>query len=151
MSSEKVSCMQRHEPALQDGEYTIEVTQDVSLLGEESGGLPTNLTETVSKTIYVAGERFSIGSKNIFKQFPPPNNTGDYSNVLPHIVLTRSTLPWERSTGDGGSTPWMYLFVYDDDDLLLLKQTYLGDAWAERPVIAVRSISQYSETHLVNT
>jgi hypothetical protein len=117
MSSEKVSFIQRHEPALKDGEYTIEVTQDVSLLGEESGGLPTNLTETVSKTIYVAGERFSIGSKNIFKQFPPPNNTGDYSNVLPHIVLTRSTLPWERSTGDGGSTPWMYLFVYDDDDI----------------------------------
>jgi hypothetical protein len=27
-------------------------------------------------------------------------------------------------------------FVYDDDDLLLLKQTYLGGAWAERPVIA---------------
>jgi hypothetical protein len=28
--------------------------------------------------------------------FPPDGSLGEHSNVLPHIILNRSTLPWER-------------------------------------------------------
>lgn len=116
-TDEKVAFVERHEPLLKDGEYTIKVTQDVSMLGQSTNGVPGDLSANLSKTIYVAGERYSIESKNIFRQYPPPNKTGDYSNVLPHIELTRSTLPWERTSGGDADNPWMFLFVYDDDDI----------------------------------
>ena len=49
--------------------------------------------------------------------FPPDASLGDHSNVLPHIVLNRSTLPWERSPGGtGDSVPWMALLLFQDDE-----------------------------------
>ncbi|MEN8129265.1 MAG: hypothetical protein ABFS45_03530 [Pseudomonadota bacterium] len=50
----------------------------------------------VTKNISISGPRFSLSPKEIYTLFPPPGSLGDHANVLPHIVLTRSTLPWER-------------------------------------------------------
>lgn len=117
-TDEKVAFIQRHEPTLKDGEYDITVSQNMSLLGGEVGGPDSDLSGSITKRIYVAGERYNINQSRIFKQFPPPHNTGDYSNVLPHIALTRSTLPWEReAVNKNGKVPWMFLFVYDDEDV----------------------------------
>lgn len=119
IDNEMVSFIQRHEPLINSGKYTISVNHSVSLLNQNDA----ILSDATDKTIYVAGERFSILSKDIFGCFPPPGNTGDYSYVLPHITLTRSTLPWERISGGTDSKshekriPWMWLFIYDDNDI----------------------------------
>lgn len=118
--NEEVTFIAFHQPALDSGEYTVKVSQDIK-------GLGTDINQSVSKTLFVAGERFSIDAPNIFNCFPLPGTTGNYGSVLPHISLTRSTLPWERyavspsptkkATESDPPVPWMWLFVYDDDDL----------------------------------
>ncbi|NKB77046.1 MAG: hypothetical protein GKR96_08345 [Gammaproteobacteria bacterium] len=114
MSMEKVSFFAQHQPTVKSGEYTVNVSQVTPLLGSSGSDL-TTITE---KTIYVAGTRFSIDSHHIFRQFPLPKTTGDYHSVLPSITLKNSTLPWERFAIDNqDDLPWMWLFVYDDNDL----------------------------------
>ena len=52
--------------------------------------------------------------------FPPPNATSEFDNVLPHAVLTRRTLPWERTPSsdsdrhpdaDHNVAPWLALLL----------------------------------------
>lgn len=50
----------------------------------------------IFRTFSVAGERFDLKPKDIHAVFPPAGSLGEHSNVLPHIILNRSTLPWER-------------------------------------------------------
>lgn len=112
-SNEKVSFQQFHEPPLKAGDYTIEVTQRLNNVPEG----PTD-PFTAKQRIFVAGERFSIPQSKVYHCFPPRGNVGDHANDLPSIMLTRSTLPWERfAEADNLELPWLYLFVFDDDDI----------------------------------
>jgi hypothetical protein len=101
-----------HQPTLADGDYTIEVTQVVEIDNAAVG------TFNASRLFSVAGERFELKPTDVEAVFPPDGNLGDHSNVLPHIVLNRSTLPWERTVNGGGSTgiPWLALLVFDEDE-----------------------------------
>ncbi|WP_424094385.1 hypothetical protein [Moorena producens] len=87
----KIEFIQYHQPALTDGDYTITVTQEVT--GKK---ITSNNSFTVTRTFAVAGERFDLKPKDIHAVFPPAGSLGEHSNVLPHIILNRSTLPWER-------------------------------------------------------
>ncbi|PWL31091.1 DUF4230 domain-containing protein [uncultured Roseivirga sp.] len=110
---EKVSFLSDHQPALDSGDYTITVEQN-------RGNIPGDISPTfkTTKTIFVAGERFTIPKSKVYSSFPPPGSLGDYSSDLPHIMLTRSTLPWERFAKSGNKNlPWLFLFVFDDDDI----------------------------------
>lgn len=110
---EKVSFLSNHQPTLKSDDYTITVEQ-------KRGNIPgdTNPTFTTSKTIFVGGERFTIPKDKVYSYFPPPASLGDHSSDLPHIMLTRSTLPWERfAQTDNLTLPWLFLFVFDDDDI----------------------------------
>src|SRR5262249_3126951 len=53
--------------------------------------------------------------------YPANNSTTSPEEYLPHIVLRRRTLPWERSAklvaGDD-ETPWMALVLLDEDELI---------------------------------
>ncbi|MCO6358753.1 DUF4230 domain-containing protein [Roseivirga pacifica] len=112
-TQEKVSFLSNHQPALDSGDYTVTVEQ-------KRGNIPgdTSPTFTTTKTIFVAGERFTIPKSKVYSSFPPPASLGDYSSDLPHIMLTRSTLPWERFAQSGKkSLPWLFLFVFDDNDI----------------------------------
>jgi hypothetical protein len=71
------------------------------------------------RSFTVAGPRYGLGPKDVLAVFPPEGNAGDHSNVLPHIILTRSTLPWEREShkmppGERSAMPWMGLLIFDD-------------------------------------
>jgi hypothetical protein len=117
-SAGSVEFMQYHLPGLTDGDYEITVTQEVSTAGPK-----ISQTEfTATKSFTVAGERFELKPSAIHSVFPPDGNLGEHSNVLPHIILTRSTLPWERraeQTAPGeeeefGDVPWLALLLFDD-------------------------------------
>ena len=67
-----------------------------------------------SRQFAVAGERFSFHPSDLAAVFPPDLAAGELSGVLPHVMLSRRTLPWERSaTGDAGA-PWLALLLFDD-------------------------------------
>ena len=72
------------------------------------------------KTFQVAGERFQLKPQDIHGVFPPNHNLGEHSNVLPHIILNRSTLPWERKASDDENTPWLALLVFDQKEVALI-------------------------------
>src|SRR5690349_4814262 len=102
-----------HQPTLADGDYEIKVTQLVAI--EKHSAIKEY---TATRHFTVAGERFELKPTDIEDVFPPDNNLGDHSNVLPHITLNRSTLPWERTViGEQGTgIPWLALLLFDEDE-----------------------------------
>ena len=64
---------------------------------------------------YVAGDRFTLNPTLVHSVFPPRGNLGEHANVLPHVILKRSTLPWERDAVSGDNTlPWLALLLFDE-------------------------------------
>jgi hypothetical protein len=87
-----------HQPALLDGEYVLDVKQQVQIDGKYGWGKDRWSDAPSTRLQFsVAGPRFSLDPGLIQSQFPPPKSIGEYYNVLPHIILNRTTLPWERT------------------------------------------------------
>lgn len=113
-STPKVEFVQYHQPAVESGLYDLHVEQTIS----STGGQVPSSTYQRDITFAVTGERFeALTPGDVHAVFPPPGSNGDHDNVLPHITLIRSTLPWERSP-DGASLtlPWLVLLVLHDSD-----------------------------------
>ncbi len=135
-TSTKVEFLQFHQPSLKDGDYTIQVQQ---LIEEKENRIPKihlnldpaepGVFANLEKKFHVQGERFHLKPQDIRAVFPPVHNLGEHSNVLPHIVLNRSTLPWERVSNhkdvndpkgdleEDKDTPWMALLVFYEDEM----------------------------------
>lgn len=99
-----------HRPALSDGIYSVEATPSLQIRGSEKiqAGQQT-------KRFQISGTRFKLRPDEILSVFPPVGSLADHSNVLPHIILNRSTVPWERSIGNlETSIPWLALLVFDE-------------------------------------
>jgi hypothetical protein len=106
-----VEFIQDDVPPLKSGEYTLTVTQTVNQAA------PDNEFKA-SRQFAVAGERFSIDPAEIASVFPPPLATGEFADSLPHVVLLRRTLPWERSLGRAKAdrtAPWLAVLLFDAD------------------------------------
>lgn len=103
-------------PSLRDGKYTLNVEQSVS----SSNGI--QIKEEIfnnSKIFCIRGERFNIDPLEFSTIFPPDNATGDYSNVLPHLIFSRKTLPWERTLGpNANGLTWLALLLFDETECL---------------------------------
>jgi len=104
--SESMSFVAYRRPALPGGDYAITATQAVSL---------DTAPYKAAKTFTVAAERFALPPTAIRSVFPPEGSLGDFSAVLPHVILDRPTLPWERSSG-GPAGPWMALLVFSGEE-----------------------------------
>ena len=106
-----VKFQNHHQPTLADGDYEIKVKQVVDI--EKHSTIDEF---TASRHFTVAGERFALNPTDIEAVFPPNGNLGDHNNVLPHITLSRSTLPWERTINDEQTEiPWLALLLFDED------------------------------------
>jgi len=106
----KVIFVANHEPPLKDGYYTFDLAHTLTY-GTESRTFKKN------HTFAVTGERFSIKNNIIHKLFPPANSQGHFDNVLPHVVLTRRTLPWERiADTTAKNSSWLAVLVFTTSD-----------------------------------
>src|SRR5882672_9886536 len=96
-------------PVLPGGDYRIKVEQAVSL-----DGLPFEAIRDFS----VGGERFTLPPTAIRAVFPPEGSLGEHGNTLPHLILDRATLPWERSPDglDDKARPWLVLLVFSGEE-----------------------------------
>lgn len=119
--SGEIEFFQHYLPMLEAGKYTVSVAQEVKL----SAPQPVHETFVNEVTFAVVSNRFGLEPAQIDSMYPPANGRGEYFNVLPHIVLTRRTLPWERSPLEAPShvsdaiedvAPWLALLVFDQDD-----------------------------------
>ena len=105
-------------PALPVGEYKVTITQKLSKV--QGTGTEKLLQKETYKNFFVAGERFRINPGEIGGVFPPAFSLGEHSGVFPHVMIKRSTLPWERkiSPNDNSSfCPWLGLLViYENEE-----------------------------------
>jgi hypothetical protein len=105
----RVTFLDYHRPAMPPGHYLVEVAQDVRgpRIGPE--------TFRASRRFTVAGDRFTLRPPDVYAVFPPDSSLGDHSDVLPHVVLTRSTIPWEYRADDA-DTPWLAVLLFTEDE-----------------------------------
>ena len=97
--------------ALPPGEYTLDLVQTIEAAGEHN-------TFVHKARFAIAGERFSLDPAEVASVFPPQGAQGEFFNVLPHAVITRRTLPWERALMHDGAVqaaplPWLAVLVLD--------------------------------------
>ena len=121
----KIEFIQYHQPALTDGDYEITVTQTIKSISSKKIPESTSFTtDRKTKTdefepirFTVSGERFDLKPKDIHAVFPPAGSLGEHSNVLPHIILNRSTLPWERQAdANSDNIPWLALLLFEEEE-----------------------------------
>ncbi len=117
VTEKDITFIQYLKPQLKDGIYAIEANQTIS-----------STTSKITKTIFqskkqfdVRGERFSINPAEIVSVFPPDNSLGEYSNVLPHVILRKETLPWERDLNLKEEIlinigPWLGVILFNETD-----------------------------------
>jgi len=118
---------------LEDNTYRVTVETDVTV-----DGAPPNTadpTNPLSKQSFftIQGPRFQLAQTEVAGVFPPRNGHGSFSENVPHIVLYRRTLPWERPLDPAGKfpphvtnpgdavppalpRPWLALLVFEDGD-----------------------------------
>jgi len=105
---DEIRFLQNHIPGLTAGEYEIKVEQEV----KRSNNTSLSTFKTTRK-FSVRGDRFAIKPTDAQAVFPPAGSLGDHSNVLPHILLRRSTLPWERRADPNSpDAPWLALLLF---------------------------------------
>jgi hypothetical protein len=112
-------------PALEDGTYHITVTQEVNEVIDSTTNTTQALTRPYVQEQYftVHGPRFTLAASEVYSVFPPQNSLADYTGVLPHIVLNKRTLPWER-TLDGlnpgsNNQPWLALLLFEAGEIIV--------------------------------
>ena len=119
---ESITFADAHRPALTAGKYEIEAKQAVRVKDKIE---KRDIQESFKKTgaFWVSAPRFSVDPSDIYSLYPPPGHEGEFQTVLPHVVFTRKTLPWER-TLDGSkpgerqqAPPWMALLLFDEDEM----------------------------------
>jgi hypothetical protein len=111
-----------NQPSLLDGEYVVDVKQQVQIDGQyvwSTQADPWSAAPSAQMKFAVNGPRFSLDPTLIQSQFPPPKSIGEYYNVLPHIILNRTTLPWERTIDNSPPSTtkqpqsWLALLLFD--------------------------------------
>jgi hypothetical protein len=124
--NDELNFLDWHKPGILPGEYTIQVKHTIVAEGIPADD-PGFATPVLS--FAVLGERFALAPDEVHAVFPPDGSMGDHSNVLPHVVLRRSTLPWERQTAPNDtSTPWLALLVFHADEIGEATSMSLSDA-----------------------
>ena len=123
---ETISFLDYHKPVLADGTYTVTVTQ--TLKTQKSTKIPVQ-TFMNSAQFAVQGPHYALDPSEIQTLFPPAGNLGDHANALPHIVFTRSTLPWERDADSReGGLSWLALLLLEEGEQLggtITRQVFL--------------------------
>lgn len=106
------------EPGLPAGTYQILVTQSLPNAATDQ------FSQTVTQTFVAEGPQFTLDPAEIHAQFPAVNANGDFSQVLPNIMLENPKLPWERTITTSSQVPWMALLVLRASEIALDPQTH---------------------------
>jgi hypothetical protein len=112
--TETVTFLASAKPPLDDGTYTVSVTQNVAL--DHDPADPGEQFQS-SITFAVQGPHFQLPPGMVFRVAPAQQAQGDFGLSLPSIALSDPTLPWQRTVEtSNGTTPWLALLVFDQSD-----------------------------------
>jgi hypothetical protein len=112
-TDDQIALYNSHQPALTAGYYRVVSSQRFVVDGHALELPPTTLEFSVQ------AEEYILNPSEVDSVFPPLTALGDFSTILPHIILKRSTLPWERKTNEKAKTlkPWLALLLLTEDEL----------------------------------
>jgi len=103
-------------PPLSSGTYTIETKQKLVWVDK---GLNQEFDKV--QQFRVEGPRFTLDPSTVYSIFPPANKQGHYELYVPNIVLSRRTLPWERTIDDKPPVdppePWVALMIFTEEEV----------------------------------
>lgn len=105
-----VQLYDEYRPTLEPGAWRIEV-------GHTLTDVPTGAIGATQEFV-VGAPQFALDPGLVVSQYPPAGGSGDYTTVLPHIVLNDALLPWERKVGTTPEQPWLALLVLRDTELI---------------------------------
>ncbi len=122
MADNSITFYDFHKPVLKDGVYSVSVTQNLEVKDGDAVKYPS--FESQSLSFHVTGPRFQLDTSLIQTNYPPTGGKGDYEATLPSLVLTRSTLPWERTPLPAKSklstnAPWLFLLLIDESETIV--------------------------------
>jgi hypothetical protein len=127
--------LQFHLPSLLPGNYTLAVEQTLKTPGRPAISKDNVFNAQLDFT--VAGERLLLAPTHIQAVFPPEGSLLDHANILPHLVLTRSTAPWERLANPADpESPWLALLLLEDGEAFTQSTVKLSDLAARLPHFA---------------
>lgn len=113
MAADKIQFAGYHLPGLQAGVDKLQAVLDIAL---KTSGLHDQFISP-ELTVQVSGPRFIFSPAEIYAVFPPRDSFGEWDNVLPHVELMPSTLPWQRQSGAADDkTPWLALILLQEDE-----------------------------------
>ncbi len=98
-------------PPLMAGTYSVRAVQHVQS--------PQDCQYEDSKEFYIGGNLFRLDRDNIFSVYPSENETGEFGDLLPFIVLSQRTFPWEYQIcpdREGTPVPWTALIVLSQEE-----------------------------------
>jgi hypothetical protein len=116
-----VAIYNRFDPALLSSNeaYCLTVGQQV---GDPKSTLAPSVSIDGAGKLYVqvVGPHTVLQPNDIAGCYPAEGSATSPSNFLPHIALTRRTLPWERAffEGDTQHTPWLALLLFAESELV---------------------------------
>jgi hypothetical protein len=124
MANEQIQIYSDFTPVAQAGDIVeIGVTQtltngSMAMLNTASknGHAKTQSPNAPTVQVSIQGPQIALSEDDISGVYPAPGSTDSPDNYLPHIALTRRTLPWERS-GPNGKAPWLALLLVTQADL----------------------------------
>lgn len=104
-------------PPLVPGRYTLKA--QLTLTTTKGGLEPLALAAVgadgkaaAEGTIDVTAPRFRLDPAEIAAVYPRPDSAESPSNMLPHVMLRRRTLPWERPVEATRTCPWLAVLLF---------------------------------------
>ncbi|HEV2814670.1 MAG TPA: hypothetical protein VGW10_15550 [Solirubrobacteraceae bacterium] len=120
----------RREPGLPPGGYEVEVAHAVLNTAPVAPGGRDAIDEkhTAVQRLAVRGERFALDAGEVAATYPPAGGRGPYDDTLPHALVRRVTLPWERSaTLSLPGPPWLALLLFEAGEVGPPQSILVGD------------------------
>lgn len=113
------------EAPLEAGDYIISARQHAQNTqdGIAPNGKPLDqqfpANAPLQQAFTVVAPRFAIDPADVYSVFPPASTSGTYDQNLPHIVLTKRGLPWERYLTEGNKiTPWLAVLLFSPEEII---------------------------------
>ncbi|MDX1413782.1 MAG: hypothetical protein R3293_06295 [Candidatus Promineifilaceae bacterium] len=108
-------------PNILDGSYRFVVQQTVQFPATAGQPAGESYHYYRDQRFIISGPRYVLTQDEIQARFPPANGMGDYHTILPHVVLRKRALPWERPLfGDDTKNvrhPWLALLLFTQAEL----------------------------------
>lgn len=124
MSGDQLQFIDYRKPKLEAGDYEFSTRH--RYYSPHSTSENEGASDTATLNVRVTGERVRIDDNQIFGCYPPPGESGDFADTLPHISFTKGTLPWIRSAYNVDDEvsqgeveiyePWLYVMVLSEND-----------------------------------